>query len=124
MASRQEPIWEESHLRAIQAVIARQFRSLNWTPQTSGDWKTFAADFFPSAVLYPAARPVRRQMPEEFVERMKGLAASKLRSFAEAALVATPRVSEMMSLRSRAGPTSATGKLCGRHGSFVLPEGI
>ena len=50
MASRQEPIWEESHLRAIQAVIARQFRSLNWTPQTSGDWKTFAADFFPSAV--------------------------------------------------------------------------
>jgi hypothetical protein len=62
-------------------VIARQFRSLNWTPQTSGDWKTFAADFFPSAVLYPAARPVRRQMPEEFVDRMKGLAASKLRSF-------------------------------------------
>ena len=50
IASRQEPIWEESHLRAIQAVIARQFRSLNWTPQTSGDWKTFAADFFPSAV--------------------------------------------------------------------------
>jgi hypothetical protein len=73
-------------LRAIRAVIARQFRSLNWTPQTSGDWETFAADFFPGAVLYPAARPVKRQMPEEFVERMKRLATSKLRSFAEAAL--------------------------------------
>jgi hypothetical protein len=69
--------------RAIQAVIARQFSSMTWTSDTSGDWNKFTADFFPGASLYPAARPAKRQTPEDFIERMKVMAGSKLQSFKE-----------------------------------------
>jgi len=71
---------------AIRKVIARQFGSLNWRSGTSGDWAAFTADFLPGAPLYAAARPVEAQTAEAFGERMKGLAGSKLRSFAEAVL--------------------------------------
>jgi len=71
---------------AIRKVIARQFASLSWRPGTSGDWAAFTADFLPGAPLYAAARPVKAQTAEAFVERMKGVAGSKLRSFAEAVL--------------------------------------
>ena len=33
-------------VRAIERLIARQFGSLTWTPETSADWDAFAADFF------------------------------------------------------------------------------
>jgi hypothetical protein len=68
---------------AIRKVIARQFASLSWRPGTSGDWAAFTADFLPGAPLYAAAR-LKAQTAEAFVERMKGVAGSKLRSFAEA----------------------------------------
>jgi ketosteroid isomerase-like protein len=73
-------------VQAIEAVIARQFASLSWTPETSADWDQFVADFFPEASLYPAARPAKRQTIEAFIERMKGLEGTKLRSFEEAVL--------------------------------------
>lgn len=72
--------------RAIRELVARQFASLNWSPETSADWKAFAADFYPGATLYPAARPPKVQTVQAFVERMKGLAETKLRSFAESVL--------------------------------------
>src|SRR5687768_7309246 len=56
-------------VQAIEAVIARQFASLSWMPGTSADWDGFAADFFPEASLYPAARPAKRQTVEGFIER-------------------------------------------------------
>jgi hypothetical protein len=71
---------------AIRRLIARQFGSLNWRPGTSGDWAAFTADFLPGAPLYAAGRPVKAQTAEAFVERMKGLAGSELRFFAEAVL--------------------------------------
>jgi hypothetical protein len=71
--------------RAIEAVIDRQFASLNWTPGTSADWGTFAADFAPGASLYPARRPATPQTVASFVERMKGVATT-LTSFREVAL--------------------------------------
>jgi hypothetical protein len=73
-------------VQAIEAVIARQFASLSWMPGTPADWAGFAADFLPEASLYPAARPAKRQTVEAFIERMKGLTGTKLRSFAEAVL--------------------------------------
>ena len=79
-------------VQAIEALIARQFTSLNWSPETSADWDAFAADFFPEASLYPAARPAQRQSVEGFVERMKGLAATKLRSLNEVVLGTEVRV--------------------------------
>jgi len=71
---------------AIEAIIKRQFASLDWSPGKSADWQAFAADFFPDASLYPAARPARRQTVDAFVERMKGLVGTKLRSFKETVL--------------------------------------
>ena len=59
---------------------------LNWQQGTSGDWAAFTADFLPNAALYAAARPIKAQTAEAFVERMKDLAGSKLRSFAETVL--------------------------------------
>lgn len=79
-------------VRAIEAVIARQFASLTWAPGTSADWDRFAADFFPEASLYPAVRPAKRQTVEAFIERMKGLAGTTLRSFGEAVLGTEIRV--------------------------------
>jgi ketosteroid isomerase-like protein len=73
-------------VRAIEAIIARQFGSLNWNPGTEGDWETFASDFHPAAALFPAARPARRQTVKDFVARMKGLAGTTLRSFREEVL--------------------------------------
>ena len=79
-------------VRAIEALIARQFASLGWAPGTPANWGAFAADFLPGAPLYPAARPVKRQTAEAFVERMKGLAGTKLRSFRERVLGTEVRV--------------------------------
>ena len=73
-------------VQAIETVIARQFASLSWMPGTPADWAGFAADFFPEASLYPAARQAKRQTVEAFIEWMKGLTGTKLRSFAEAVL--------------------------------------
>ena len=72
--------------RAIRELVARQFASLNWSPETSADWKAFAADFHSEATLYPAARPPIAQTVEAFVDRMKWLAETKLRSFQESVL--------------------------------------
>jgi hypothetical protein len=77
---------------AIKAIIERQFGSLNWSPTTPANWSTFLGDFLPGASLYPAARPAKSQKPEEFIERMKGLPATKLRSFKEAPLRCEIRV--------------------------------
>jgi len=77
---------------AIEAIIKRQFASLNWQPGTSGDWQTFANDFHSDAALYAAARPAKPQTVSAFVERMKGLSIDTLRSFGERMLGADIRI--------------------------------
>lgn len=77
---------------AIRAIIARQFRSLNWDTKTTADWDAFLGDFLPGAQLYPAARPVKSQTPDDFVARMKRLAATKLLVFNEVPLGSEIRV--------------------------------
>lgn len=71
---------------AIKAMIARQFSSLSWTPGASADWQAFTADFLAGAALYPAARPAKSQTIDRFVERMKSLVGTTLRSFEETVL--------------------------------------
>jgi ketosteroid isomerase-like protein len=83
---------QSDDIRAIKALIHRQFASLNWTPETPADWNAFAADFYPDASLFPSARPAKRQSVQEFIERMKGLAGTRLRSFHETALGVDIRV--------------------------------
>ena len=82
----------DDDVRAIEAIIARQFQSMNWPAGGTGDWPAFAADFFPDASLYPAARPARRQGVEDFIERMQGLSEATLRSFRQTILGAQVHV--------------------------------
>lgn len=77
---------QDDDVRAIEAVIARQFRSASWTADKPADWDRFAGDFHPDASLFPAARPAKPQSVGEFVARMRGLAGTTLRSFEETAL--------------------------------------
>jgi hypothetical protein len=74
-------------VRAIEELISSQFRSLDWTRDKDADWAAFAEGFLPGAALFPAARPVRRQTIEGFMERMKELRSQgKLISFKETPL--------------------------------------
>lgn len=82
----------EDDVRAIEALVARQFASLSWAPGEPADWSAFAADFLPEASLYPAARPAKRQTVDAFVERMRGVAATKLQAFKERVLGVEVRV--------------------------------
>lgn len=70
----------------IRALIARQFASLSWTPEAPANWNGFAEDFIAGAPLYPAARPAAPQTVPAFLDRMKGLAGSSLRSLQESVL--------------------------------------
>jgi hypothetical protein len=73
-------------IAAIEALIARQFAALSWTPETPADWNGFADDFTADATLYPSARPAKSQSVTAFLARMKGLAGTTLRSLQETAL--------------------------------------
>lgn len=72
--------------QAIEELIYRQFGSLCWSGGRTGDWNSFSADFLPGASLYPAARPAKRQSVDAFIERLAGLAGSRLHAFRESVL--------------------------------------
>ncbi|WP_095201904.1 nuclear transport factor 2 family protein [Mesorhizobium carmichaelinearum] len=71
---------------AIRVVIDRQFASLSWDESIAPGWDGFAGDFLDGASLYPAARPARRIGVVDFVERMRGLSRTSLRSLQETVL--------------------------------------
>lgn len=73
-------------VKEIRALIARQFASLSWTPEAPADWNGFADDFIADAPLYPSARPAAPQSVRAFLDRMKGLAGTSLRSLQETVL--------------------------------------
>lgn len=78
---------------AIQRVMERQFGSLAWSREKEADWNGFAETFLPGATLFPAARPVKLQTVDEFMERMKRLRAEgKLVTFEETPLGCEVRV--------------------------------
>ena len=76
----------EADVRAIKAIIERQFSALSWLEGSCGDWETFAADFVEGATLFPAARPVKPQTIVAFLARMKNVAGKELRSLQETVL--------------------------------------
>jgi hypothetical protein len=77
---------QSEDVAAIREIIARQFESLSWTSDMPADWDGFSGDFLNGATLFPAARPAAQQGVAAFVERMKTLSGSALRSFHEAFL--------------------------------------
>lgn len=84
---------ESKDIAAIKALVDAQFRSLAWTRERDADWAAFARGFLPGATLFPAARPVKSQTVDQFVERMRRLRAEgKLVSFEETPLGCTVSV--------------------------------
>jgi hypothetical protein len=78
---------ESEDIAAIRKLVSTQFRSLAWTREEDADWAAFARGFFPGATLFPAARPVKPQTVDQFVERMRRLRSEgKLVSFEETPL--------------------------------------
>lgn len=73
----------DDDVRAIEDLIARQFASMSWKTGAAPDLEKFGGDFLPDASLFASARPVRAQSVGQFVERMKGLVGTALKSFDE-----------------------------------------
>lgn len=84
---------DSEDVAAIKQLVGAQFRSLAWTREEDADWAAFTRGFFPGAALFPAARPVKPQTVDQFVDRMRRLRAEgKLVSFAETPLGCTVSV--------------------------------
>jgi len=84
---------ETNDVSLIKEIVRTQFGSLAWKRDEHPNWVAFAQAFLPDARLFPAARPVRPQTIDQFIERMKGLRAEgKLVSFEETPLGCTVRV--------------------------------
>ena len=77
---------EREDIRAIRAIIDRQFQSLDWSRNRSADWSGFVDGFHADARLFPSARPVVPTVVNSFVERMKGLSQRSLHAFKERVL--------------------------------------
>jgi len=89
----QERQTETDEVSLIREIVGMQFRSLAWTRDEDPNWVAFAQGFLPDARLFPAARPVRPQTIDQFMDRMKGLRAEgKLVSFQETPLGCAVRV--------------------------------
>lgn len=71
---------------AIRAIIISQFASLSWGGGHAPGWDDFAGDFLAGASLFPAARPAKPISVADFVERMRKLSATSLRTFDETVL--------------------------------------
>ena len=83
----------DDDVSAIRALVTDQFRCLAWKPGTNADWSAFATGFLSGATLFPAARPVKSQTVDQFVDRMEWLRAEgALVSFEETPLGCDVRV--------------------------------
>jgi hypothetical protein len=72
---------EDADVSAIRQVMSQEL-SLSWSRDKNADWEAFAGAFLPGAALFPAARPVKTQTRDQFIDRMKKLRAEgKLGSF-------------------------------------------
>ncbi|MDB5822408.1 MAG: hypothetical protein JWR21_1112 [Herminiimonas sp.] len=75
------PNSQDADVSAIKELMSKEL-SLSWSPDKDPDWEGFAGTFLPSAALFPAARPVRAQTLDHFIDRMKRLQADgKLGTF-------------------------------------------
>lgn len=61
---------EEADVAAIKQLMSQEL-SLVWSRAKDTDWDRFTGTFLPGAALFPAARPVKTQTLDRFVDRMK-----------------------------------------------------
>ncbi len=114
----------DDDIRAIEALIARQFANLDWQPGREADWEGFAADFAEAATLWPSARPAQPRGVTEFVRRMQELAGSALESFREEMLGAHIRVYGNVAVALAAAEHAETWHGAGETGRNRVVEAI
>ena len=68
---------------AIHALIAAQFESIRWSPESNADWRDVHRGFAPGAQLWPARRPPAPQSALDFTSRLRRLREEGLDSFTE-----------------------------------------
>jgi hypothetical protein len=88
---------------AIRAIIARQFASLSWANGRPPAWHDLAGDFHAGASLFPAARPAKPIGVADFVERMRRLSETTLKTFEETVLGLDIRVFGTIAMAAVAG---------------------
>lgn len=75
---------QPADIAAIKALVETQFASLKWSEERDADRAELNNGFLSDALLFPAARPLRSQTPQSFIDRMEGLKDDKtLTSFSE-----------------------------------------
>src|ERR1700742_3159603 len=105
---------------AIRAIIARQFASLSWGDGVAPGWDDFAGDFHADARLYPAARPARPIGVADFVERMRRLSETTLKTFEETVLGLEIRVFGNIAMAAVAGEMTENGTEASRSVEMLL----
>ncbi|MBH64175.1 MAG: hypothetical protein CL569_17350 [Alphaproteobacteria bacterium] len=83
---------ETGDVREIREILARQLANITWTAGKDSDWAAFSEDFLPDVSLYAATRTAKSQPVETFVERMKSLPETGLKSFEQSMLSAEVHV--------------------------------
>ena len=68
---------------AIRQLIAAQFESIGWSPESNADWLTVHRGFAHGAQLWPARRPPAPQSALDFTSRLRRLRDDGLDSFTE-----------------------------------------
>lgn len=76
----------EDDVRAIEALIRHQMKSLAWAPGREADWEGFARGFLPGALLVQSPRPVQPRTVPQFLERQQGLARGPLPAYEQRVL--------------------------------------
>jgi hypothetical protein len=72
---------EDADVSAIKQVMSQEL-SLSWSRDKNANWEAFEGTFLRGAALFPAARPVKAQTLDQFIDRMNRLRAEgKLGSF-------------------------------------------
>lgn len=72
---------EDADVSAIKQVMSQEL-SLFWSRDKNANWEAFAGTFLSGAALFPAARPVKTQTLDQFIDRMERLRAEgKLGAF-------------------------------------------
>ena len=68
---------------AIRQLIATQFESIRWSPESNADWLTVHRGFAHGAQLWPARRPPAPQSAFDFTSRLRRLREEGLDRFTE-----------------------------------------
>jgi hypothetical protein len=83
---------QNEDVQDIKNILARQLEYISWSASKDSNWTEFSEDFLPDATLFGAARPARSQTVAAFVDRMKSLSQTGLKSFEQTMLGAEVHV--------------------------------